>query len=59
MLLVSKKKSFDKSFKGDFNINNKKQILKSYKNNYIYTGAQLVDKSFFKGKKNKSFPIKV
>ena len=59
MLLVSKKKSFDKSFKGDFNINNKKQILKSYKNNYIYTGAQLVDKSFFKGKKIKSFPMSI
>ena len=59
MLLVSKKKSFDKSFKGDFNINNKKQIFKSYKNNYIYTGAQLVDKSFFKGKKIKSFPMSI
>ena len=57
MLLVSKRKSFDKSFKGDFNLNFKNQILRQKNNKYIYTGAQIIDRSVFKKRKIKPFSI--
>ena len=57
MLLVSKNKSYDKSFKGDFNLNIKKEIFKKKNNKYIFTGAQIISRSIFKEKKIKPFSI--
>ncbi len=57
MLLISKKKSFDKSFKGDFNINSKHQISRQKNNKLIFTGAQIIDRSVFKRKKVKPFSM--
>ena len=57
MLVVSKRKSFDKSFKGDFNLNFKKQILRQRNNKFIFTGAQIINRSIFKRKKIKSFSM--
>jgi MurNAc alpha-1-phosphate uridylyltransferase len=48
LLVVNKKKSFDQSFKGDFNLENN---LISRKNrddlNYIYTGLQVIKPEVF------------
>ena len=50
LLVVKKKKSFDQSFKGDFNLENN---LISRKNrndlNYIYTGLQIIKPEAFSG----------
>ena len=59
MLLVEKIKSFDRSFKGDFNINFKKIILREKKNSYIFTGAQILNKNIFKNMKTSPFPINI
>ena len=46
LMVVNKDLSFDKSLKGDFNL--KKIILnKEEKNNFIYTGCQIINKSLF------------
>ena len=58
LLVVNKKKSFDKSFKGDFNLENnlitrnKKGDLK-----YIYTGLQIIKPEVFSGIDAKIFSI--
>lgn len=57
ILLVSKNKSFDRSFKGDFNINSKNQILRQLNNKYIFTGAQILTRSVFGGRKVKPFSM--
>ena len=57
MLLVSKKKSFDRSFKGDFNLNSKNQILRQKNNKFIFTGAQIIGRSVFKKRKIKPFSM--
>ena len=57
MLLVSKNKSFDKSFKGDFNLNSQKQVLRQKNNKLIFTGAQILTRSVFKSKKIKPFSM--
>ena len=46
LLLVHKKLSFDTSFKGDFNLKNY-IVSKDKKNNYIFTGLQLIDRNYF------------
>jgi MurNAc alpha-1-phosphate uridylyltransferase len=48
LLVVNKNKSFDKSFKGDFDLKNN-LITKNNINNlqYIYTGLQIIDPSVF------------
>jgi len=43
LLLVSKKLSFDPSFTGDFNLSNN-LISKDNKNEFIFTGLQILDK---------------
>ena len=43
LLLVNKKLSIDKSFKGDFNLKNK-IITKDEKNQYIFTGLQIISR---------------
>ena len=57
MLLVSKRKSFDQSFKGDFNLNSKNEILRQKNNKFIFTGAQIINRSVFKKRKIKPFSI--
>ena len=59
MLLVSKRKSFDKSFKGDFNLNQKNQILRQKNNKLIFTGAQIINRSVFKKRKVNPFSMNV
>ena len=45
LLLVKKKLSIDPSFKGDFNLNNKK-ISKDDENQFIFTGLQILIEVF-------------
>ena len=57
MLLVSKNKSYDKSFKGDFNLISKNEILRYKNNKFIFTGAQIISRSIFKKRKIKPFSM--
>ena len=47
LLLTDKKKSFDTSLNGDFNLTNN-LIKKDDKNDFIYIGCQILNKSLFK-----------
>ena len=58
MLVVNKEKSFDKNFKGDFNMTNDliaKNEEKKYQ--YIYTGMQIINPKVFADYKNKVFSM--
>ena len=55
LLLVNKVNSHDKSFKGDFNFTKNNHITRGNKNKYIFTGAQIVNRTFFEGIKKKLF----
>ena len=57
MLLVSKSRSHDRSFKGDFNLNSKSEILRQKNNKFIFTGAQIINRSVFKKRKIKPFSM--
>ena len=58
LLLVDKKKSFDKSFKGDFNLENNLIDRKSNGNlQYIYTGLQIINSDIFLNLNKKVFSI--
>ena len=59
MLLVSKSKSYDKSFKGDFNLNSNNEISRQKNNKFIFTGAQIINRSVFKNKKIKPFSMNI
>tara|TARA_B100001123_G_C15285262_1_gene1015412 strand:- start:91 stop:798 length:708 start_codon:yes stop_codon:yes gene_type:complete len=58
LLVVKKEKSFDKSFKGDFNLKNN-LINRNQKDNfeYIYTGAQIIKPDVFSNLTEKVFSI--
>ena len=56
LLLVNKKLSFDPSFKGDFNLNNKK-ISKDSENQFIFTGLQIINRSVFTNEKSEVFSL--
>ncbi len=57
MLLVANKKlSFDKSFNGDFVLNNN-LLQKGEDNNFIYIGCKIFNKSLFKNYNIKNFSI--
>jgi MurNAc alpha-1-phosphate uridylyltransferase len=56
LLLVNKNLSFDKSLKGDFNLLENK-IKKEDKNNFIYTGCQIINKDLFKSYSVRDFSI--
>ena len=56
MLLVSKSKSYDKSFKGDFNLTNN-QITRDEKNDFIFTGLQIIKRSFLTSENSKVFSM--
>jgi len=57
LLLVNKSMIFDKSFKGDFNINDKGLISRDKSNLMVYTGAQIINRKIFKNFKIKSFSM--
>ena len=57
MLLVPKNKSYDRSFRGDFNLNSKNEILRQKNNRFIFTGAQIINRSIFKKRKIKPFSM--
>ena len=58
LLLVDKRKSFDKSFRGDFNLENYQVNRKNDNNlNYIYTGLQIVKPAVFSNINMKIFSI--
>ncbi|MDA1197463.1 MAG: sugar phosphate nucleotidyltransferase [Proteobacteria bacterium] len=57
LLLVNKKKSYDKSLKGDFNFTNHQMITREKNNNYIFTGAQIINRSNFKNINKKIFSM--
>ncbi len=46
LLLVNKKLSFDNNMEGDFDLENNR-IKKNDKNNFIYTGCQILNKNLF------------
>ena len=56
LLLVNKKLSIDPSFKGDFNLNNKK-ISKDDENQFIFTGLQIINRSVFTNEKSEVFSL--
>ena len=57
LLLVDKIKSHDKSFKGDFNFKKNKYIIRETYNQYIFTGAQIINRSIFESIKKKFFSM--
>ena len=56
MLLVNKNRSFDKSFKGDFNLN-KNLVKKNKINEFIFIGAQILKRDFLFGNNKEVFSI--
>ena len=56
LLLVNKKLSFDDSFKGDFNLTNS-QITRDEKNDFIFTGLQIIKRSFLTSENSKVFSM--
>ena len=56
LLLVNKKLSFDGSFKGDFNLCNN-QISRDEKNDFIFTGLQIINRSFLTSENSKVFSM--
>ncbi len=56
LLLVNKKLSFDKSFKGDFELANN-LISKKNKKDFIYTGCQILNKKILVNQINRKFSI--
>ena len=58
LLVVNKKKSFDQSFKGDFNLKNYSITRKNGDNlDYIYTGLQIIESEVFSDINEKVFSI--
>ena len=56
LLTVEKELSFDKSFKGDFQLKNN-LLEKTNKNNFIYIGCQILNRNLFKNFKVENFSI--
>ena len=56
LMVVEKNKSFDKRFKGDFELKINK-LSKEKINNYIFTGCQIINKDLFSSFKNTPFSI--
>jgi len=57
LLVVNKMKSYDKSFKGDFNFIENNYITKETNNLYIFTGVQIINRSIFKTINEKIFSM--
>ena len=56
LLVVNKKKSFDKRFIGDFELKNK-SLFKYENNNFIYIGCQIINKKILNNISDISFSI--
>ena len=56
LMVVNKSKSFDKRFKGDFDLR-KNNLFKEKNCDYIYTGCQIINKKLFNGVEKKIFSI--
>ena len=56
LMLVNKKRSFDKRLDGDFSIKNNLLSKKDY-NEFIFIGCQILSKNVFKNVKKKKFSI--
>ena len=56
LMVVKKNKSFDTRFKGDFTLNNY-NLSKETKNEYIYTGCQIINKKIFNNINKKIFSM--
>ncbi len=56
LMVVNKNKSFDNRFKGDFSLN-KNKLSKGIKNEFIYTGCQILNKKVFQKINSNIFPI--
>ena len=56
LMLVNKDKSFDNRFKGDFSLN-KNKLSKEIKNDFIYTGCQILSKKVFQKINSNIFSI--
>ena len=56
LLLVNKKKSFDKKLMGDFNLKNN-LVSRDAEKQFIYTGCQIINKKLFFRKKNEIYSI--
>jgi len=56
LMVVNKNKSFDTRFKGDFSLNNNK-LSKQIKNEFIYTGCQILNKKVFQKINSNIFSI--
>jgi len=56
LMVVNKSKSFDKRFKGDFELKENK-LVRQKENNFIYTGCQIINKNLFNDIKETSFSI--
>ena len=57
LLVVDKKKSFDTSLKGDFNLENNLLSKKKIQLEYIYTGLQIINPKVFIGINESIFSI--
>ena len=56
LMVAEKNKSFDKRFKGDFELKIN-QLSKEKINNYIFTGCQIINKDLFSSFENTAFSI--
>jgi len=56
LMVVNKDKSFDTRFKGDFSLN-KNKLSKQIKNDFIYTGCQILNKKVFQKINSNIFSI--
>ena len=56
LMVVKKNRSFDTRFEGDFNLE-KNLLSKGVKNQYIYTGCQILNKNLLKNINKKVFSI--
>ena len=59
ILVVEKKLSFDQSFVGDFNIDSNGFVDRQSKNEFIFTGLQILDPSVFNFVKKKVFSMNI
>jgi len=57
LLLVDKINSHDKSFKGDFNFTENSCVIRENSNQYIFTGAQIINRSVFESINQKVFSM--
>ena len=57
LLLVHKTNSYDKSFRGDFNFTENNHISRGTNNQFIFTGAQIINRFIFESIKKKVFSM--